>query len=188
MWLQFDEDVDRILEITSKGNADQKLQTMCTLIMSIGSERFGTFEERGASNPVRPNRRELKISQLRQELKSLKRQYKLAEEDEKTALSELTEIIRKRLIILRRVERHRRKCKERTQKCSACIVDPFGFTKRLLGQKRSGCLTCSMQEVNHYLSSTFSDILREQELDHCEALVEPPEQLIQFNISEATLK
>ncbi len=97
-WLQLDEDVDMILEITSKGNADQKLQTMCTLIMSIGSERFGATKERGASNPVRPNQWELKISQLRQELKSLKRQNKWAEEDEKTALSELTEMITKMLI------------------------------------------------------------------------------------------
>lgn len=71
--LQLYEDIDKILEATSKDDVDHKLQTMCTLIMSIGVERFGVTEKPVTSNPVRPNRQEL-ISQLRQELKSFKRQ------------------------------------------------------------------------------------------------------------------
>ena len=39
-WQQFDEDLELILSTASKGNVDQKLHTMCTLITSMGAERF----------------------------------------------------------------------------------------------------------------------------------------------------
>ncbi|RXN22987.1 reverse transcriptase [Labeo rohita] len=152
-WLKLDEDVDKCLESISKGSVDQKLQTMCTIILNMGAERFGV-EERRDSNPAKLNRREAKISQLRQELKSLRCQFKMAKEEERTALSELTNIIRKRLISLRRAEWHRRRGKERARKRSAFIGNPFGFTKKLLGQKRSGHLACPVEEIDNHLHAT----------------------------------
>lgn len=74
-WTKLDEDVDKSLEAISKGTADQKLQTTCFLIMSIGVECFGVELMQGVSNPAKLNRREVKMGQLRQELKSLKRQF-----------------------------------------------------------------------------------------------------------------
>ena len=65
--------------------------------------------------------------------------------------------------------------------------DSWGF-KRLLGQKKSGNLTCPVEEINHHLNITFSDPLREQDLGPCEALEKPPEPVAQFNTSELTLK
>lgn len=47
---------------------------------------------------------------------------------------------------------------------------------------------CPAEEINHHLSITFNDLLREQDLGLCEALVKPPEPLFQFNTSELTLK
>ncbi|KAL1258987.1 hypothetical protein QQF64_009564 [Cirrhinus molitorella] len=38
-WVKLDEDVDECLEVISKGNVDQKLQTMRTIIMNMGAER-----------------------------------------------------------------------------------------------------------------------------------------------------
>lgn len=176
------------METSSKGGADHKLQTMCTLIMSIGTERFGVTERYGTSKPVRPNRQEHTINQLRQELKTLKRQFRAAKEEERIALNELREISRRKLITLRRAEWHRRKGKERAKKRKALISNPFSFTKRLLGQKKSGDLTCSAEEINHHLSITFRDPLREQDIGLCEALVKPPAPMVQFNTSEPTLK
>ncbi|XDV27663.1 hypothetical protein PO909_031163 [Leuciscus waleckii] len=187
-WLKLDEDVDKCLESISKGSVDQKLQTMCTIIMNMGAERFGVEERRGDSNPAKLNRREAKISQLRQELKSLRRQFKMAKEEERTALSELTNIIRKRLISLRRAERHRRKGKERARKRSAFIGNPFGFIKKLLGQKRSGHLACPVEEIDNHLHATFSDTLRDHDLGPCRDLVAPPEPGTQFDCAEPTLK
>ena len=72
-WQQFDEDLDLILSTASKGNVDQKLQTMCTLITSMGAERFGVRRKKTKDHRMGPNRREIRISQLRKEMKSLKK-------------------------------------------------------------------------------------------------------------------
>ncbi|XP_062872774.1 uncharacterized protein LOC134334411 [Trichomycterus rosablanca] len=180
-------DLDKILE-TVKGDVDHKLQAMCTLITSIGAERFGVTERPASRQTSRPNRRELKISHLRQELKILKRQFRAANEEERGALSELRQILRSKLITLGRAEWHRRKGKERAKKRKAFITNPFSFTKRLLGQKNSGTLKCSVEDINHHLKTTFSDPLREQDLGPCEALVKPPVPVVQFNTAEPTLK
>lgn len=37
------------------------------------------------------------------------------------------------------------------------IADPFGFIKKLLGQRHSGHLSCLEEEVNHFISATYSD-------------------------------
>lgn len=42
----------------------------------------------------------------------------------------------------------------------AFISNPFGFTKRLLGQKKSGNLMCTADEMNYHLRITFSDSAR----------------------------
>lgn len=99
-WLKLDEDVDKCLESISKGSVDQKLQTMCTIIINMGAQWFGV-EERGDSKPEKLNRRESKISQLRQELNFLRCQLKMTKKEERTALSDLTNILRKRLISLK---------------------------------------------------------------------------------------
>lgn len=75
-WLQFDEDLDQALEATAKGDADQKLWTMAAMIISIGEERFGIKEQQPTRGRREPKRRKGKISQLRQELRLLGRQFK----------------------------------------------------------------------------------------------------------------
>ncbi|XP_015259791.1 PREDICTED: uncharacterized protein LOC107104322 [Cyprinodon variegatus] len=185
-WRQFDEDVDATLNASCRGEVDQRLQLMSTLIISIGAERFGIKLPK-AQNFARPNRRETKISQLRKELKALNRQYKKAGEEERPALRELRGILRQRLISLRRAEWHRRRGRERARKRTAFVANPFGFTKRLLGQTRSGTLQCSENEINQSLSATYSDSRREEELPTCRELPTPPIPSVQFNIKEPTL-
>ena len=53
-----------------------------------------------------------------------------------------------------RAEWHRRRRKERARKARkvlAFLASPFGFTKQLLGQKRSGQLTSPKSEIDSYL-------------------------------------
>ncbi|TWW64129.1 hypothetical protein D4764_03G0011370 [Takifugu flavidus] len=144
-WLQLDEDIDKIMATTGKGNVDHKLQAMCTFITIINAERFGVKERPVRKESATPNWWEHKISQLR-------------------------------------------KGKERAKKRKAFITNLFSFTKRLLGQKKSGSLTCPVEEINHHLNIIFSDPLREQDLGPCEALVKPPEPVVQFNTTEPTQK
>ncbi|KAJ8353121.1 hypothetical protein SKAU_G00206880 [Synaphobranchus kaupii] len=112
-WLQFDEDADSILEATAKGEADRRLQTMTTIIVSLAAERFGLEEKRTAKLPYTMNNRASKIHQLRQELKSLRWRFKEAREEERGPLTELRSILCKTLMTLRRAEWHRKRRKER---------------------------------------------------------------------------
>ncbi|XP_061589349.1 uncharacterized protein LOC133454644 [Cololabis saira] len=187
-WLQFDEDLDQVIDATARGVADQKLRTMSAMIVSIGAERFGIKEQQPTRRLGEPNRREVKISQLRQELRLLGRQFKQAKEEEKAGLAELRNILRKKLTTLRRAEWHRRRGRERARRRAAFISNPFGFTKKTLGQKRSGHLACTEDEVNKYLSATYSDSAREKDLGPCRTLIAPPEPTSAFNTKEPTLK
>lgn len=63
-----------------------------------------------------------------------------------------------RMKLLTRAEWHRRQAKERAKRRAAFRANPFGLTKQLLGQKRSGHLTCSKEEVDSYLHDTYSDV------------------------------
>ena len=162
--------------------------TMSAMIISIGAERFGIKERQPTRGLGEPNRREVKISQLRQELRLLGRQFKQAREEEKAGLAELRSILRKKLTTLHQAEWHRRRGRERARKCAAFISNPFGFTKKILGQKRSGHLACTENEVNKYLSSTYRDSAREEDLGPCRTLITPPEPTLAFNTKEPTLK
>ncbi|XP_061878077.1 uncharacterized protein LOC133630482 [Entelurus aequoreus] len=173
-WLQFDEDADTILDTTAKGEADRRLKTMTTVIISLAAERFGFEEKRAAKPPYIMNNRASKIQQLRQELKSLRRQFKVASEEDRGPLAELRCIIRKKLMTLRRAEWHRRRRKEGSRRRAAFLANPFGVTKQLLGQKRSVKLACSKAEVDHHLKQTYSDGCREQDLGPCRSLINPP--------------
>ncbi|XP_061571176.1 uncharacterized protein LOC133424524 [Cololabis saira] len=161
---------------------------MTTIIVSYGKERFGVEECKSIRPNYTMNRRAEKIHQLRKELRSLARQYKAATEEEKPQLAELRNIIRKKLTTLRRAEWHRRRRKERARKRTAFIADPFGFIKQLLGQKRSGRLVCSKEEVDNFLDNNLSDPDREQELGPLSALLDIPSPTVNFITSEPTWK
>lgn len=88
-WLQSDEDVDGILEATAICDVDQRLQLMSSIVIITAAERFGTKEQHRARNSSGPNRRETRLSKLRQELKSQRYQYKMAREEKRAALAQL---------------------------------------------------------------------------------------------------
>lgn len=185
-WQTFDEDADK--EVTAKGDVERRLKTMTTIIVCMAAERFGVEEERAAKQPYTKNQRAVKIHNIRKELKALKRQHKAASEDEHAQLAELCLILRKRLLILRRAEQHRRQRRERARKWAAFINNPFDFMKGLLGQKHSGRLACSKEEVDKHLHDTFSDPTQEQELGQCKAVITPPEPAEAFDLREPLLK
>jgi len=127
------------------------------------------------------NNRANKIHQLRQELKSLRRQFKEAREEQRGPLTELRSILHEKLVTLRRAEGHRRLREERARKRTAFLANSFVFTKQLLRQKRSGQLTCSKAEVACHLRDTISDESREQDLGHCKSLINPPAPTLEFD-------
>ncbi|TWW71600.1 hypothetical protein D4764_16G0000970 [Takifugu flavidus] len=134
------------------------------------------------------NRRSFKIHQLRKELRTLKTQFKRASDGDKQALKELYNILRKKLKTLRRAEWHRRRGRESARKRAAFIANPFRFSKQLLGDKRSGRLECSREEVNRFLQNTMSDPLRGQDLGPNRALISPAPPSAEFKLAEPSFK
>ncbi|XP_029688563.1 uncharacterized protein [Takifugu rubripes] len=188
-WLQFDEDVSNIIQATAKGDVNSRFQAISTIIVSYGSERFGRIEKGNTeTTSYTMNRRSFKIHQLRKELRTLKTQFKRASDGDKQALKELYNILRKKLKTLRRAEWHRRRGRERARKRAAFIANPFRFSKQLLGDKRSGRLECSREEVNRFLQNTMSDPLRGQDLGPNRALISPAPPSAEFKLAEPSLK
>ncbi|XP_076090373.1 uncharacterized protein LOC143062594 [Mytilus galloprovincialis] len=187
-WQQFDEDVDAILNTTLAGNIDRKIESMTSFIYNIGMDRFGADEKEVVRREGQKNRRESKIAKMRKDLRQLKKRYNQASEDEKPALSELRDTIRKKLKITRRAERTRKRRKKREKARAQFTSDPFQFTSRLLGKKGSGQLKASKEEVEEYLREMHSDPKREDELPDIEQLIRPenPEQV--FDESPPKLK
>lgn len=74
-WLQFDEDIDSISEETALGDAYRCLTTMTTT--SLAAMRFGLEEKKSAKKSYTKINRASKIYQLRQELKSVRRRFKV---------------------------------------------------------------------------------------------------------------
>nr|XP_061841396.1 uncharacterized protein LOC133622576 [Nerophis lumbriciformis] len=162
---------------------------MSTIIVSYGSERFGRMEKGNTeATPYTMNRRATKIHQLRQELRTLRKQFKRVSEEDKQPLEELRNILRKKLTTLRRAEWHRRRGRERARKRAVFIANPFRFAKQLLGDKRSGRLECPREEVNRFLQNTMSDPLRGQDLGPNRALISPAPPTAEFQLTEPSLK
>ncbi|KAL0202317.1 hypothetical protein M9458_000335, partial [Cirrhinus mrigala] len=187
-WHQSDEDVDQILQVTARGDADRRLHTMCSIIINIAAERFGVKEQCPFGGTAGPNRLEENNRQLRKELRLLRKQFRQASEEDKAALAELRNIVRSKLTTTRRAEWHRRRSKERARRCAEFIANPFILTRRLLGQKRSGRLTCTQDEIDKYLSTSYSDTVRDQDLGPCSMLISPPEPSVAFNLKDPTLR
>lgn len=107
---------------------------MSKIIISYAAGKFGYEERKEKKGISKENRRELKIKQFRSELKTLRKQYKIAKPEERQPLRELRDLIRLNMKSLRRAEWHRRRRKERAKKRMAFLSNPFNFTKNLLGE------------------------------------------------------
>ncbi|XP_019617765.1 PREDICTED: uncharacterized protein LOC109465064 [Branchiostoma belcheri] len=131
-----------------------------------GLERFGE-KELGKGRPQinQPNRREREKQRIRKDLEALRKRWKEASQEERDALSSLREELRVRLRSLSNAERTRKKRRQKEKKRAEFVSNPFRFTKRLLGAKMSGRLTCSKEEAESYLQKTHGDVEREVPLE-----------------------
>jgi len=187
-WEQLDEDLEGILESVLAGSAERKIEAMAEMVYSVGLERFGEKPSGGGrKRSEQPNRRERERRQIRKDLKALSNRWKRAEQSEKEALSKLREDLRTRLNSLSKAERTRKKRKERERRRAAFISNPFRFTKRMLGTKTSGKLTCSVEEVEDYLRITHGDSNRETEIGDLEELQDPQPPTQEMDCSEIKL-
>ena len=101
---------------------------------------------------------------------------------------ELRGLLRAKLKAIRRAEWHRRRGKERARKRTNFIANPFGFARKLFGDKRSGMLERPVEEINAHLSNTFSDPSRDVEVDNINSLISPEPPSVEFNDKPPTWK
>ena len=146
-----------ILGTACKGEVERRLRILPAIIVSYASERFGVLEQQKTRKPVKENRRTKGIKKIRTELRALKKQYKAASPEQKPPLEELRSILRERLKKLRRAEGHNKRRKVRARIRAEFFRDPFSFSRKLLGGRKSGTLDCSAEEINRHLKETFED-------------------------------
>lgn len=112
-WSQLDEDLEAILNTSLRGKASDKLQQMTNIIFSVSESRFESKQsEKQAKGVAGPSRRQRAIASLRKDLRSLRQQWKRADETERDGLRCLRDEARKKLASLRRAEKRRRKSAE----------------------------------------------------------------------------
>ena len=160
---------------------------MTTIIINYTSGRFGCTEEH--ENKIkRNNRRTEKIKELRQELKTLRKQFRKASDEERHALAELRDIVRKKTYINQKSRGAQETEKRESQKRTVFIANLFEFARKMLGEKQTGQLRCSRSIVNSFLHDTLSDPDREKDLGVNDSVITPELPAVNFDMREPSLK
>ena len=169
-WEMFETDAVKTLEVVLKGNIAARLETLPTILHTIGKEMFGMKTTSSATGNTEQgkNRRELKIEKLRLELKKVKRHYKCSLENEKPGLAQIRNELRSELRSLRKAEHDRNKRRRRARARAAFMKGPFNFVKTVLGNPRSGKLESEMVDVEQSRAEAHNDIRANAELDELE--------------------
>ena len=114
----------------------------------------------------------------------MKKIWKQSSEKEKDGLSIFSDDLRERLKSLRRAESCRKKRRLKQKSRAEFMSDPFKFTKKLLGDKTSGELTCTKKKKKKHLKETHDDLRREEELSECQLITAPEEAQLEFDERE----
>lgn len=90
-WHQRDQDLDKMLEATLTGTAEQKANTLTAITYHLARECFGTEDKKVNIKPAQqPSRRQREIHCLSQEITMLTKQFKRALADEREGTMDLT--------------------------------------------------------------------------------------------------
>ena len=174
-WGDLEEDLDKILESALSGPAERKLVAMTNLVYMVSRERFGVLKNIPSKSVQTPNRRQRLISDIRAELRTLRRAFRTARDEENIGLKQLRDEQRRELLTLRQAERTRTKRRKRERTRAAFISNPYKFSKTILDKETSGELVSSMGEIQQFLRATHSDPCRNEPLGNC-SRIEPEAQ------------
>ena len=148
-WGKFDEDMEKILEMTLTGPAEKKLEVMTRMIYTIAEDRFGVEEKQQKRKVHHASRREREIASIRRELRTLANTYRRSSDVERKRLSEIGNDLRKRMKELRNAERIRKNKREKNRKRAAFRRNPYKFASSVLEGKISGKLDKPREEVEN---------------------------------------
>lgn len=108
-WAQLDRDLDITLDNTLKGDVTKKIKTMVKTVFQACLDTFGVKECNVIRPPAGPSRRQRHIKELREQLRTLRKRWQKANDEEKPALNQIWVEVRKNLILLCKAESLRKK-------------------------------------------------------------------------------
>ena len=186
-WQKLEDTLAPILQNIG-GTAQQRVENFPDIIYHFSLERFG------AKAPVSkkqssagPSRRQRKCTQLRTELKNLKKAYFEATEKQKPAVEELQIQTRRELKLLRKAEAIRKNRKQGKELREKFTKEPFKVAKEILSDPIKGQLRSTKEEVEEFLKEAHSDSRREEKMEECDGLYEFPDPVVPFSMKEPSL-
>ena len=153
-WTDFDEEAARNVNDLMHGTVEHKLQTYEKIVHAMAVECFGVKE--ASSRVLAPNRRSLRLQQLRKEKKALRRRMRTAPPHEIAGLNDLSDTLHAEILKISRAERACKRRRERRLGRRRFLRDPYRASKEILEPKSKAALNCSREELNRHLKDTYS--------------------------------
>ncbi|GFS06189.1 reverse transcriptase [Elysia marginata] len=159
---------------------EHKLATFGDIVYQTSLETFGAKQLQSKGPPKR-SRRQCEMDKLRKQKRSLKKQMKAANSEEKKGLQEIWQHLEARHSALSRAESARKKRSQKRKNQERFLRDPFQFARQLFQQPKSGTLAVSREELEAHLKKSYSDNNRELPLEETAGLIWPAAPGIKFN-------
>ncbi|XP_072176459.1 uncharacterized protein [Diadema setosum] len=153
-WENFDEEAERVVKSLMHGSTEQKLKTYEKMVHAIAVEYFGTKEK--VKRVIQPNRRALRLRELREEKRRLQKRLRTAPDEEREGLKDLCDNLHVAILNLRKADRACKRRRERRVGRRNFMTDPFRAAKKILEPSPKIDLDCSRQELNNHLQQTYS--------------------------------
>ena len=134
------------------------------------------------------NRRERLADRLRREKKDLRKRWRQTPPEQQDGFRALHEELKKRSReVMRKIRRNVRRREARRAR-ETFLKDPYGSVKKMFAELRSGELSCSKEELDDHVRSTYSDPRRDDPIPHIEGLKRPSPPGVPFNMERITLQ
>ena len=174
-WKRLDEDMARRLR-TIIATPQEAAESHPKVILAMCKERFGVEERKESTSEKKgPSRRQRKCSELRREIKRLKKAFNEAPEEEKCAIKELADEKLRKLRLQKRAESIRKNRKEFSKNCREFLSQPFEFSRKIINPKPKGRLKSSKEDVEAHLEKVHSKSPKEGQSQNCEEMWKYPE-------------
>ena len=169
----------------AKGTAAEKLEKLSTAIYDTGAEMFGIKipHEKKIVTSSGKSRRNKRMEQLRKEKKDLHKQWKMAPVSDKEGLLVLYEDLKKKCRQMQKNIRSGERRKKAKRARQQFLKNPYGFTKRLFTEAKSGTLQCTKEELDEHLKEAYHDPKKNEALPVMPNLLHPTKPRVKFNMS-----
>ena len=118
----------------------------------------------------------------------LKCQLKEALIHERLELQNILNDIKKRILVISRVENQRKDRKKKRHTRRAFYSNPYAFAKKLFVESKSGKLDVPKEELKNHLKITYSDDLNGIPIPPLRDLPKPQDPTVMFDDSGIKLK